>query len=41
MAAIGDIGGLMARSSGCKGGVEGTSMMVESMVESIVGLECV
>ena len=23
----------------CKGGVEGTSMMVESMVESIVGLE--
>ena len=31
----------MARSSGCKGGEEGTSIMVESIVESIAGLECV
>ena len=31
----------MARSSGYKRGEEGTSIMVESIVESIVGLECV
>ena len=37
MIVIGEIGGLTARSSGCKGGVEGTFIMVESMA----GLGCV
>ena len=32
--AIDEIEGLMTRSSGCKGRIEGTSMMMESMVHS-------
>ena len=38
MAAIGELEGLTVKSSECMGGVKGTSMMAESMVESIVGL---
>ena len=41
MATIGEIEGLTARSSRRTRGVEDTSMMVESIVKFIVGLECV
>ena len=39
--AIGEIGGLTTRSSRCKGGIEGTSMMMKSIVKFIIRLECV
>ena len=41
MTAIGEVGGLMVRTFGRKGGVEGTSIMVESMAGSMAGLACI